>query len=386
MEKQTCRMCDFVADLSLGYGVALQTTLDRMLDHVLQELRVDAADILVYDTTISKLAYPGRSRGFRKRTFDNSRARFDRALLGEVVHTHTTRLVRNVTKEKDLTTLASELAQEEFVGYAIVPLLVQDRLTGVIELFQRSSLNPNSAWLWTAEDLARQGALALGNVLWAGQQQQTKTQFAQAIDAIVEGWSNALELRDYEPKGHTQRVTTMAVDFARVLSIPEPELDHIRRGAFLHDVGKMGIPDEVLLKPDVLTDADWEIMRRHPAIAYEQLHAIEFLHPALDIPYCHHEKWDGTGYPRGLSREEIPLAARLFALVDVWDSLRSDRPYRKAWPEERVREYIRERSDKQFDPKLADLFLKLINAGLGIKRSGNSPAVPRNYLETTIHV
>jgi putative two-component system response regulator len=181
----------------------------------------------------------------------------------------------------------------------------------------------------------------------------------EAYEATIEGWSRAMDLRDKETEGHTQRVTKMTVDLSRAMGMNEEQLVHARRGALLHDMGKLGIPDNILLKPDTLTKEEWGVMRMHPQYAHEMLEKIEYLNPALDIPYCHHEKWDGSGYPRGLKEEEIPLVARVFALVDVWDALTSDRPYRSAWPEEKVLAHIREQSGKHFDPKVVEMFLKL---------------------------
>lgn len=175
----------------------------------------------------------------------------------------------------------------------------------------------------------------------------------------IEGWSNALDLRDRETEGHTLRVTQMSVEFGRVLGISEEQLEQIRMGALLHDIGKLGVPDAILLKPRPLTDEETEIMHKHPIYAYEWLGTIEFLKSAVDIPYCHHERWDGSGYPRGLKGEEIPLAARLFAIVDVWDALCSDRPYRAALPEGEVLVYIQEQSGKYFDPALVNVFIEL---------------------------
>ncbi len=152
----------------------------------------------------------------------------------------------------------------------------------------------------------------------------------------------------------------MSLRLARALGLGGEELAHLRRGALLHDIGKMGIPDGILLKPGPLSGEKWVIMKKHPAYAYEMLSPIAFLRPTLDIPYCHHEKWDGTGYPRGLSGEQIPLAARLFAVVDVWDALRSDRPYRTGWPDERVREHIRQGANSHFDPVVVDAFLRVL--------------------------
>jgi HD-GYP domain-containing protein (c-di-GMP phosphodiesterase class II) len=152
----------------------------------------------------------------------------------------------------------------------------------------------------------------------------------------------------------------MTVDLARIMDVDERELENVRRGALLHDIGKMGIPDSVLLKPGTLNEREWEIMRRHPEYAYKFLEPIEYLHPVIDIPYCHHEKWDGSGYPRGLKGEEIPFVARIFAIVDVWDALCSDRPYRLAWTKEKALTYIAEQSGKHFDPRVVQAFLEAL--------------------------
>jgi len=182
-----------------------------------------------------------------------------------------------------------------------------------------------------------------------------------AYEATIEGWSRAMDLRDRETEGHTQRVTQLTLKLAEAAGMEHNELVHIRRGALLHDMGKLGIPDAILLKPDKLTDDEWAFMRRHPQLAYDMLHPIEYLRPALDIPFCHHEKWDGTGYPRKLKGNEIPLAARIFAIVDVWDAVTSDRPYRPAWQKEVALMYLQEQSGKHFDPQVVELFFKIIN-------------------------
>jgi putative nucleotidyltransferase with HDIG domain len=178
-------------------------------------------------------------------------------------------------------------------------------------------------------------------------------------DAIL-GWVEALDLRDHETSGHSLRVAELFKLLASAYGLPKESLPHHYRGALLHDIGKMGISDKILRKPSPLTDAEWEIMRQHPTTAYEMLSKIDYLTPALDIPYCHHEKWDGSGYPRGLKGEEIPIAARLFAVVDVWDALNSERPYRKAWPFEEARQHLIEESGKYFDPGIVEVFLGLL--------------------------
>lgn len=194
-------------------------------------------------------------------------------------------------------------------------------------------------------------------------------------DATIEGWVQALDLRDKETEGHTRRVTDMTVQLARSMGVDEETIGHYRRGALLHDVGKLGIPDSILHKSGALTKTEMEIMRRHPVYAMEWLSRIEYLRPALDIPYCHHEKWDGSGYPRGLKGEEIPLAARLFSVVDVWDALVSERPYKPAWSHANAAEYIYTQAGTYFDPKIVDVFLKTF---VKVTESNRNTTKPQN--------
>jgi len=189
---------------------------------------------------------------------------------------------------------------------------------------------------------------------------EANAQLLNAYEATIEGLSHALDLRDRETEGHSRRVTEVTVKLAQALNFSEEEILHMRRGALLHDIGKIGIPDSILHKPDSLTEEEWTNMRKHPQFAYDMLSPIEYLRPALVIPYSHHEKWDGTGYPRGLKGEEIAMSARLFAIADVWDAVTSDRPYRAAWTEEQAAAYIREQSGKHFDPQVVELFFKVV--------------------------
>jgi len=190
--------------------------------------------------------------------------------------------------------------------------------------------------------------------------QEANARLLTAYEATIEGWSHALDLRDWETEGHSRRVTELTVKLAQALDMGADEIVNLRRGALLHDMGKIGIPDSILHKAAALTAEEWVVMRRHPQFVYDMLYPVEYLRPALDIPYCHHEKWDGTGYPRGLKGEEIPMAARLFAVVDVWDALTSDRPYRPAWSEAEALAYIREQAGRHFDPQAVELFFKVI--------------------------
>jgi hypothetical protein len=186
--------------------------------------------------------------------------------------------------------------------------------------------------------------------------QKSNMELQQAYETTLDGWSRALDLRDKETEGHTQRVTKLTVQIARAMKLSEEELLHIRRGALLHDIGKLGVPDSILNKEGPLTEDEWKIMRQHPQFVYDLLFPINYLHSALGIPYCHHEKWDGTGYPRGLKGTDIPLSARIFAIVDVYDALTSDRPYRRAWSKEQTLEHIQKESGTHFDPDIVKIF------------------------------
>ncbi|MEW6717392.1 MAG: GAF domain-containing protein [Chloroflexota bacterium] len=243
-----------------------------------------------------------------------------------------------------------------------VPMLAEGKVIGVVQV---QSYTPNR---FTHDDVemltlvANTTAIAIDNTRLFTDLQKANIDLFQAYDSTLEGWTQALDLRDKETEGHTQRVTDVTLRLARAMKVNEEELIHIRRGALLHDIGKMGIPDNILLKPGPLTDEEWEIMRQHPVYACNILSSIEYLRPALDIPCYHHEKWDGTGYPEGLKGDEIPLPARIFAIVDVWDALSSDRPYRKAWSAEHVRTHLIEQKGTHFDPQVVEAFLEIINS------------------------
>jgi HD-GYP domain-containing protein (c-di-GMP phosphodiesterase class II) len=192
--------------------------------------------------------------------------------------------------------------------------------------------------------------------------QRSMVELTLAYDATIEGFARALDLREREGEGHCLRVTELAVQLAKAIEMDKTAISHLSRGAFLHDIGKMGIPDSVLQKTGPLTDEEKAIIRKHPQYAYDLLLPIAYLYPALDIPYCHHEKWDGTGYPQGLKGRKIPLAARIFSVVDAWDSMMTIRPYRPAWPRRDILEYIQEEKGSSFDPGVVDAFLKIVSA------------------------
>jgi HD-GYP domain-containing protein (c-di-GMP phosphodiesterase class II) len=234
---------------------------------------------------------------------------------------------------------------------------------GVLEAYQRNTIRRDPDWLDFLESLAGQASIAIDNAQSFEGMQRLNMELVVAYDATIEGWSRAMDLRDKETEGHTQRVTELTIQLAGHMDVRMQEQAQMRRGALLHDIGKLGIPDSILLKPGKLTDDEWKIMKRHPVLARDMLSPIVYLRLAIDIPYSHHEKWDGTGYPQGLAGEQIPLSARIFAIVDVWDALTSDRPYRSAWSREQTMEYIHEQSGKHFDPRVVGEFLEMMREG-----------------------
>ncbi|HEX2697709.1 MAG TPA: HD-GYP domain-containing protein, partial [Anaerolineales bacterium] len=221
-----------------------------------------------------------------------------------------------------------------------------------------SAYNPSTAVL--AQSFAHQAAVAIENAELFENLQKSNVELSNAYDTTLEGWGKALELRDKETQGHTERVAELTLRLARKMELGKEELVQIRRGVLVHDIGKMGISDRILNKKGPLTQKEWEEMHKHPQYAFDMLYPITYLRPALDVAFCHHERWDGSGYPRGLKGDQIPLSARIFAVVDVWDALLYDRPYRKAWTKKRAMKYIRDHSGTHFDPAVVQVFLKMI--------------------------
>jgi putative nucleotidyltransferase with HDIG domain len=352
---------------AIAGSIDLRLTLSIALEHVVTQLRVDAADVLLLNQLTQTLEYADGS-GFRTKAIERSRHRLGEGLAGRAALDRRTVHVPDLTAAVKDFLRADLLSGEDLVTYFCVPLIAKGQVKGVLEVFRRTPSDDGPEWLEFMETLAGQIAIAVDGAQLFTNLQRSNVDLLMAYDTTIEGWSKALDLRDKETEGHTQRVTEMTINLARSLGLSETDLGHIRRGALLHDIGKMGIPDEILLKPGPLTDEEWVIMRKHPTYAYELLSPIAYLHPALDIPYCHHEKWDGSGYPRSLKGEQIPFPARIFALVDVWDALTNDRPYRKAWPKAKVLEHIRAGSGSHFDPQITAVFLNRINELLSIQQ------------------
>ena len=346
-------------DVAISSSFDLSLTLDFLLDQVIKQLKTDATAVLLFQPTTKTLVYAA-SRGFRSTAIREAGVRLGEGHSGQAVLERRTIHIPNLMETDIGPAQVVWLKDEEFKDYYCVPLIVKGEVKGVLEIFHRGALDSNPEWLDFLETLAGQAVIAIENSTLFENLQRSNQELLQAYDATIEGWSHALDLRDKETEGHTLRVTELTMELARQFGFTEEQLINIRWGALLHDIGKMGVPDTILLKPGKLTDEEWEIMRRHPTFAFEMLSPIGFLRSSLDIPYCHHEKWDGSGYPRGLKGEVIPLAARLFAVVDVWDALRSDRPYRKGWTVEATIEHIRSQTGTHFDPKVVEPFLNLI--------------------------
>jgi PAS domain S-box-containing protein/putative nucleotidyltransferase with HDIG domain len=349
-------------DRSITAGLDLRVTLNVLLAHVATQLQADATAVLLFDPHLQTLDYAA-GRGFRTRNAQNLRIRLGENFAGRAALERRIVHIDDIAQTQERPQLSLLWAGEGFTGYYGVPLIVKGQVKGVLEVYHRAPFHPDPDWIPFLETLAGQAALAIDNAQLFENLEHSNTELILAYDTTIEGWSHALDLRDKETEGHTLRVTEVTLRLAKAMGIGEAELVHIRRGALLHDIGKMGVPDSILLKPDKLTDEEWKLMREHPQLAYDLISRINYLRPALDIPYCHHEKWDGTGYPRGLKGEQIPLSARLFAVVDVWDALSSDRPYRSAWPEDKVIEHIRLLAGTHFDPKAVELFLQVVNEG-----------------------
>ena len=346
-------------DQAIAASMDLPMTLNILLNQVTAQLNVDAASILLLHPHRQVLEYTA-GRGFRTDTLQHTRLRLGEGYAGRAALQRKLIYIPELRGRNTDFLRSPYFSAEGFVAYYSVPLIAKGQVKGVLEVFHRAPLASGPDWVSFLETLAGQAAIAVDNAQLFDNLQRSNVDLALAYDATIEGWSRALDLRDRETEGHTLRVTEITMRLAKAIDIGEAELVRVRRGALLHDIGKMGVPDNILLKPGTLTDDEWAIMRQHPQQAHDMLSPIAYLRLALDIPYCHHEKWDGTGYPRGLKGEQIPLAARIFAVVDVYDALRSDRPYRAAWPEDTVREHIRSLAGTHFDPEVVVVFLQTI--------------------------
>ncbi len=345
-------------DSAIASSFDLRLTLNILMDQTISHLNVDAVNIGLYYPDLQILTYlPGI--GFNIPSATRPQMRIGEGLAGQVIVRQQTCHITDLQNAPE--TINEVLVRREgFVSYIGIPLIVKGQIKGVFEVFHRAPLSPTPDWMEFLHTLAGQAAIAIDSSQLFENLQRSNQELIQAYDTTLEGWARALELRDRETEGHTRRVTELTMRLARYMGISDHEMVNIHRGVLLHDIGKMAVPDDILKKRGKLTKREWAEMCQHPVHAYNLLSPISFLRGVLDIPYCHHEHWDGSGYPRGLKGEQIPLPARIFSVVDNWDALLSDRPYRKAWSRKKVIAYLRENAGKILDPKIVEIFLAMI--------------------------
>jgi len=344
-------------DQSISSSFDLSLTLDIILKQTISQLQADAADILLLKRDQLELV---AGRGFRTLELEN--LDLSTGFSMQAIRNKLPIIMIDVKNEKLRSSprIWDLWKEEGFACYWCVLLIVKGEVKGVLEVYRRKSFTPDLEWIEFLEALAGQAAIAINSSQLFENLQRANQDLSLAYEATIEGWSRAMDLRDHETEGHTLRVTDMTMKLARYMQVNESQLAAFRHGALLHDIGKIGVPDSILLKAGGLTEEEWIVMRQHPRLAREMLLPITYLEESLDIPYCHHEKWDGSGYPQGLSAEEIPLAARIFAVIDVWDALTSDRPYRKKWTRRETRQYIAAQSGRQFDPWVVQAFFETL--------------------------
>jgi putative nucleotidyltransferase with HDIG domain len=348
----------------INSSLGLERVLEGVMDSLIALIQAERGFLMLKDADGALTVRV--ARGIDHKELEDGDSEFSRTIVQYVANTQEPILTTNAQEDPRFEGQKSVILHQ-FRSILCAPLRTKDQVIGVIFLDNRVHIglfDDRDLELLTA--FANQAAIAIENArLFDGLQaanrelEAANRELETAYDATLKGWVRALDLRDKETKGHTQRVTILTRLLAKAFGFEGEGLAHITRGALLHDIGKMAIPDSILLKPGDLTPEERDLMKRHPVLAYEMLQPIQFLHPAIDIPHCHHERWDGNGYPRGLKGGQIPLMARIFAVADVWDALISDRPYRKGMDPVEVRQYIRSLSGTHFDPQVVEAFLGL---------------------------
>ncbi len=347
-------------DMAISSSFKSELVMEILLEQLTSQLKIHAADILIFHPAMQGFRF-FCGRGFYAMPSSSEYLRLADSYAGRAAQERRMIKVPRLDEKTDQPKIFPRIAKEGFVSYACLPLIAKGQIKGVMEVCHRDILELGPEEDSFLEMLAGQAAIAVDNAEMFGNLQSSRDELQLAFNSTLAGWARSLELRDCEAEGETQRAADEAMRLAQMLGESDEDLTHLYRGAILHDIGMMSVPDGILLKHGPLTDEEWTIVRRHPQVAYDILSPVLFLRPALDIPHCHHEKWDGSGYPRGLKGDHIPLAGRIFALVDVSNALRSDRPYRKAWKDADADEYIRSQSGKQFDPAIVQAFFRLMS-------------------------
>jgi len=343
---------------AINSSLGLKRVLEEVMDTLIELMRAERGFLMLRNSETGELSVR-IARGIAHINLDEESFKVSRTIVTRVAESGEPILTTNAQDDPRFNSQMS-IAAFQLRSILCAPLKIKNELIGVIYVDNRARSGIfQESELVMIKAFADQAAVAIDNAQLFENLQESNRELQEAYQATLEGWVQALDMRDKETEGHTQRVTILTERLARAMGVEGDALINIVRGALLHDIGKMAIPDGILLKPDKLTEAERTLIQKHPQYAYDMLKRIEFLLPAIDIPYCHHEKWDGTGYPRGLKGEEIPFAARIFPVVDVWDALISDRPYRKGYPQAEVRERIKADSGKHFDPRVVEAFFAL---------------------------
>jgi PAS domain S-box-containing protein len=345
-------------DTAITASLDLNVTLSVILRQIINQLGADACDVLVLNPTTHMLEFAA-GQGFHMMP-QRLPLMIGQGHAGKAALERRTISIPDLGKHPVDTLFSSDLLQEKFTNYYAVPLIVKGQVKGVLEVYNRSILQPDDDWLDFLSSISGQTAVAIDSACLFQDLQRTNAELSLAYDAAIESWAQVLELSNRESGAHSYRVVELTIKLARSMGVTEQEIIHFRRGALLHDVGKLGISESILNKPGPLDEAEWKTMQNHPRLAYQLLSSVNYLAPALDIPHYHHERWDGSGYPCGLREEQIPFSARLFAVVDVFDALTSTRPYRPAWPRQTALDHIQKNSGILFDPMVVKTFLQVM--------------------------
>jgi response regulator RpfG family c-di-GMP phosphodiesterase/uncharacterized protein YigA (DUF484 family) len=342
-------------------SVDLNLSLNQFLQIVVKQLQVDAAAILFYNPIQLSLQY-ANSLGFKTEALRHTNLKIGEGYAGQAI------LERKIVRVDDLQTVDVNFSRSEvfvnegFQVYIGVPLINRDQVIGALELFHRSPLSPDAEWEEFLMSLSTQAAIATENLHLLSNAQKTNMALNLAFDSTLSGMARALDKRKQLPEGHSERLADMTTKLADKYNVPPERIIHIRRGVYLYDIGLIGIPDRVLEKTNQLTSDEKQILKQNPLLAQQTLGNVPFLQPAIDIPYCYHENWDGSGYPRGLKEREIPLAARLFSVVNTFLTMGIDRPYRNAWQKEQIITYLIDQAGRKFDPDVVEAFLELLKS------------------------
>jgi PAS domain S-box-containing protein len=347
-------------ETSFASSLDLRVSLDLVIEQIQSRLKIDAASVYIYDEDLQMLEII-TARGMTMMTSVKQRIRVGEGFPGKAALEQEIIYIPDLTRPGPALQIHGSITVDGFKSAFFVPLVAKGQLRGVLELFYCRSVHNDPDWMGFLETLARQISVAIDGIQVFHRLQQSLIEQQVAQDAIVESWSHLLEMRGLEPKGHNRRVSALTLELARRMGIEDKELASLYKGILLHDIGKLLLPDSIVNKPGPLTDDEWELVYLHPVHAHELISKISPFQSAASIPYCHHEYWDGSGYPRGLKGEDIPLGARIFQVVETWDLMQVDLPYRKAFEKEDVLEYIQSESDKRFDPRVVEKFLSMIN-------------------------